>query len=148
MPVKTPWLFLAAGLLLLSACQKKEEAPKAAPTTSAPPAVSIAPIKEPEPAPVASAAPAPGSTTAAAPAGESSAEPVAKKVVPSGSIQGCCSALAAAAKEPGKNQNRYASAASVCVGLEKALKAGKANLASTKVTLRAQLAGAPMPNGC
>jgi hypothetical protein len=142
-------MFLGAGLLLLSACQKKEEAPKAAPATPAPPAVSIAPINEPEPATAASMAPAAGSTTAAAaPAAESSAEPAAKKVVPSGSVQACCSALAAAAKEPGKNQNRYTSAASVCVGLEKALKAGKSNLASTKVTLRAQLAGAPVPNGC
>jgi hypothetical protein len=139
-----PWFVITAGLFALSGCQKKEEAPKAAPTATAPPAVSVAPITEPEPA-AASAAPAAGSVAAPA---EPAAEPVAKKVVPSGSVQPCGSALAAAAKEPGKNQNKYASAASVCVGLEKALKSGKANLAATKVTLRAQLAGVPVPSGC
>jgi hypothetical protein len=134
------------GALALLGCQKKEEAPKAAPTATAPPAVSIAPIKEPAPEATASAVPALGSAATAAPS--AAAEPVAKKVAPSGSVQTCCSALAAAAKDVGKYQNKYTSAASVCVGLEKALKGGRADLAHTKVTLRAQLAGVPVPSGC
>src|SRR5205814_6220675 len=88
--VKKPWLLLllGAGLPLSPGCQKKEDVPKAAPAATAPPAVSIAPINEPEP----SAAPAPGTAAAPPAAAESSAEPAAKKVVPSGSIQACCSA--------------------------------------------------------
>jgi flagellar hook-length control protein FliK len=155
------WTLLVVGTsasfaLLSVGCQKKEEPPQAAPSATAAPAVSIAPIKEPEPAASQAAAPTTSGVASAeasaAPAG--SAAPTAttaeapKKPVPSGSVQACCSALDAAAKKPGKYQNRYTSAASVCAGLEKALKAGKANLAATKVTLTAQLHGAPAPGGC
>jgi len=155
-----PWTLLVIGAsasvaLLSVGCQKKEE-PQAAPSATTPPAVSIAPIKEPEPAASQAAPTTSGVASAeasAAPAGSiaPTAAPTAdapKKPVPSGSVQTCCNALTEAAKKPGKYQNRYTSAASVCAGLEKALKAGKANLAATKVTLTAQLHGAPAPGGC
>lgn len=145
-------------------CQKKEEAAPA-PSASPPAAVSVAPIKEPEPpAPVAAAVPAVSAAASGAPAetaapaqsaaatapvpsgAASAAEP--KKFVPGGDLTPCCNALAAAAKTPGKGQNRYTAALAVCGGLAKAVKTGKANFASAKVTLHAQLAGVPVPSGC
>lgn len=155
-------------LVLVSAvgfgCQKKQE--EAAPVPSATPlaAVSVAPIKEPEPpaavasaaasgAPAMSGEPAApvastlGATPAPAPSSATSAaEP--KKVVPGGDLTACCNAIAAAAKTPGKTQNRYTAASAACNGLAKAVKTGKANFASAKVTLHAQLAGVPVPSGC
>jgi hypothetical protein len=134
-------------------CQKKEEAAPAPSASPPPPAVSVAPIKEPEPpAPVAAAAPSGAPAESAAPAAPApsasaaAAEP--KKFVPGGDLTACCNAIAAAAKTPGKAQNRYAAASAVCSGLAKAVKTGKANFASAKVTLHAQLAGVPVPSGC
>jgi len=57
-------------------------------------------------------------------------------------------ALSAAAKKGGNSKNQYTAAAAVCKGLDAQIKKGSANLASARVTLRAQLAGAPVPNGC
>jgi len=85
---------------------------------------------------------------AAAPRGSASATAAPTKAVASGSIQTCCTALAAEAAAKTPNQHRYSSASAICNGLEKELKAGKANLDAVKVTLRAQLHGVPVPNGC
>jgi hypothetical protein len=145
-------ILLASVLVALAGCQKKDDLPKAAPTVTAPPpAVSIAPIKEPEAEASAAASGAGGAATPPAESAPSTvAEGTAKKPVAGGSVQACCTALAEAAKKSSKpkEQQRYGSAASVCAGLEKALKSGRANLAATKVTLRAQLAGVPVPGGC
>ena len=146
-------VLLASVFVALAGCQKKDDLPKAAPSVTAPPpAVSIAPIKEPE---AEGSAAASGAGSAATPPAESApattAEATPKKHESGGSVQTCCTALAEAANKKTskpKEQQRYGSAASVCAGLEKALKSGKANLAATKVTLRAQLAGVPVPNGC
>lgn len=64
------------------------------------------------------------------------------------SIQRCCSALARAAKSDTKNKNRYDAARTVCVGLAQQVKVGKAEINATMTTLRAQLQGVPLPNGC
>ena len=106
-----------------------------------------APASSPEAgAALAAAPPAPTTAAEPAPSGAASAEP--KKVVPGGDLTACCAAIAAAAKKPGPTQNHYVAASAVCGGLAKAVKTGKANFASAKVTLRAQLAGVPVPSGC
>ncbi|HEX4335143.1 MAG TPA: hypothetical protein VH062_04475 [Polyangiaceae bacterium] len=143
-------LFAGCITLAMVGCKKKDDVPNAAPTVTAPPpAVSIAPIKDPEPEATASAVAAGGAP--AEPAPPTTPDAVPKKPVSSGSVQSCCTALEKAADKAGKTgktAQRYAAASSVCAGLEKSLKAGKANLAATKVTLRAQLGGVPVPSGC
>ena len=146
-------LAMLLAVELVSSCQKKEEAataPSAVPPPP-PPAVSVAPLKEPEPAasvpaPAASEAPAAAAIAAVPTAPITNTEP--KKPVPGGDLTGCCAAIAALAKKPGNNQNRYTTASAICSGLEKAVKSGKANFASAKATLKLQLAGAPAVSGC
>jgi len=82
------------------------------------------------------------------PPAPSGAAPGAKGKEAPGALSGCCAALGAAAKKGGPAKNKYAAAAGVCAGLDKEVRAGKANLAAAKVTLRAQLTGAAVPNGC
>ncbi len=145
---------LVGLLLFISSCQKKPEA-TAAPSASVaatPPAASVA--AEPVASASASAAPSAAVVASAAPAVTATATPeqeaLARQAAAGGAkeIQTCCAALAAAAKKGGKTKNQYVTAGAVCAGLASSVKAGKANATAAKVTLRGQLAGAPVPSGC
>lgn len=160
-------LLLAIGLSLLALAGCKKNSDDAAPAASqaalpsAAAAASIAPATEPTAAAQASAsatapAAAPAATqaaaVAAAPKAAASAQPV-KTVTRTANtgylaIRRCCNALAAAAKKPGLNHNKYQAAAAVCSGIAAQAKKGNANPSAARTTIRAQLQGVPVPGGC
>ncbi len=134
----------------------------AAPAASAPAAATAAPTTEhvattttakPKPKPSASAPGATSAAPSAKPTTSASAAPSASAPAPNtaasySEIQRCCSALSAEAQNPGMNQNKYKAASATCAGIAQAVKAGKADAASAKTTIRAQLHGVPIPPGC
>jgi len=63
-------------------------------------------------------------------------------------ISACCGKLNAEAAKGGMNANKYKSAAAVCGGIAQSVKSGKANAASARTMIRAQLQGVPVPGGC
>ncbi len=144
---------LFTGLFLLAAqgCKKKSgtDTTAAASQSAAAPAApaSIAPAVEPSATAEASAAAAAPAPT---PSASAPATTTVKHAVNAGyqSIQRCCNALAAGAKKPGPQHNKYQAAAAVCSGIAAQVKKGAANATSARTTIRAQLQGVPVPGGC
>ncbi|MDI1451354.1 hypothetical protein [Polyangium sp. 6x1] len=142
-------LTFALGALLFTGCKKEEEAPQAVPIPSAAPA----PVKATEDAPQAAQGSAAGSAAPAEAAPTPSAAPTpteAPKAVAAPSIDGCCSALQALAKDPKANstvKSKAASAAAMCAGTAKLVKEGKASRSTALTQIRATMAGSA-PSAC
>jgi len=169
-------VFSVTALSIVAGCKKENRAPEPLAASPEPQPTPAAPAPAPEaaapvaaqptaPPPIQSAPAAPAAPTAAkaktgapkpstsAPAASASAAaPDAGKVATASQalkqIQTCCAAIGAAAKQPGKNQTKYSSAATTCQALAASVKAGKTNAASAPTLIRAQLQGVPLPAGC
>ncbi len=139
----------ALGALLFTGCKKEEEAPQAVPLPSA-----AAPVKAVEDSQAAQGSAAQGSAAqgSAAPAGEAAPTtmPVAPtateapKPVAQASIDACCSALSALAKDAKAAphvKSKAATAASMCATTGKLVKEGKAPRSSALTQIRATMAG-------
>lgn len=125
-------LALATAGLLLVGCSKKEEgAATTAAASAEPPAATAAPT--PTPAPVPTHAP-----------------PVTTTVVQNQSIDGCCGALANAAKSSKDPvaKGKLATQAGVCSGIAPKVKAGATTRASALTQVKSGLAGTTIPPEC
>lgn len=142
------------AVLALSACKGKEEEPQAvpvptgAPTTMAadPPPTGAAPTGD---APMADAADGGADASAAVAAPQTGGGSAAPTPKPGGSIDACCSALAAMrSTKKVSDKTKIEAAYSVCGGIAKRVKAGETSRSAALTQIRSALVGITAPGEC
>jgi hypothetical protein len=150
-------LCLLLGLLGLANCKDKDADPSPAPprTAAVPEAESAAP-EESASATASGAEPAPSELTDTAAAGEhgdaapeASAPDAGIKMTAAGRrFEVCCKALLRASLAHSARATVYEAAHQVCEALVTSLNIGAADSKAVRTTMRNQLVGVPLPNGC
>lgn len=136
------------GAFAASACKSKESEPVAIPMPSG--SAAVVPADSAGGAPEAQAASAAASASAAPTTTAAPATAPATPVKSGGSVDACCSALAALGRS-GKDaavKSKAKTASMVCSGIAKRVTSGETTRASALTSVRAQLAGVPIPGEC
>jgi hypothetical protein len=145
------------GVVALGGCKQKEPDPQSIPVPTGTSAATVAADPGPTGAQPAGAGADAGDADAAAlvapttttqPATPS--EPATPKSTGGGSIDACCSALAAIQRsgKSGVTKQKAAAAAAVCGGIAKRVKAGETSRAAALTQIRSAMVGAEVPGEC